>query len=497
MLQKQKVSDNDHYNLPLIYNVNRHTLHFGRREFCLITGLKFGFNSFRKFREGDISFHDRVFPKKIGEYVKIIDLLSVVEDEERFTGLYDEDSIRRELYTAIINVNSKHKDAHHKVLEINPNFVSSYSLSGFVLCFKIWILKSSSVTDHWKWGGGGEGEGREKEGGKGGIGNFILEGKERGGKGERGRKGGDGEEGKGRPSQDQRKGRGRGILFHQRSYYSAQLFLTPSPVLPPSLLFDPQYFFVPEKLVPLKKQIHPPSSSSTTLSNSSRKQAYSLEPPSFSFHTPTHPQIFEIRKVLSIGTSEAFMRNKSKIFLYYLEVTPLFTLSEKNRKKTCNWISDLEMTLEDIQDRHQLYMKNLMEHTSCLPKRTSTSEASVMTHDAIRKLVVDSVATALEAQANNPNSGPRKTPVARKCTYEKFMSCQPFYFNGTEGAVGLIRWFKQSKSVFSCSNYAEKNKVKFASNTLTEEALFWWNSFASYCEYKKNYSSPGLNLKDS
>nr|GFA13814.1 reverse transcriptase domain-containing protein [Tanacetum cinerariifolium] len=79
-------------------------------------------------------------------------------------------------------------------------------------------------------------------------------------------------------------------------------------------------------------------------------------------------------------------------------------------------------------------------------KRTSTSEASSMTHAAIRKLVADSVAIALKPQAatmastNNPNRnfGPRKTPVARKCTYEKFMSCQPFYFNGTEGAVGLI-----------------------------------------------------------
>ncbi|GJW95729.1 hypothetical protein Tco_0175401 [Tanacetum coccineum] len=47
--------------------------------------------------------------------------------------------------------------------------------------------------------------------------------------------------------------------------------LTPSPVLPPSLLFDPRYFFVPEELLPPKKQIHSPSSSSTTLSNSSRK----------------------------------------------------------------------------------------------------------------------------------------------------------------------------------------------------------------------------------
>ncbi|GJX95520.1 hypothetical protein Tco_0351318 [Tanacetum coccineum] len=53
------------------------------------------------------------------------------------------------------------------------------------------------------------------------------------------------------------------------------------------------------------------------------------------------------------------------------------------------------------------------------PKRTSTSEASAMTHAAIRKLAANSVVTALEAQdatmasTNNPNSGPRKTPVAR------------------------------------------------------------------------------------
>ncbi|GKB70902.1 phospholipase-like, aminotransferase-like mobile domain protein [Tanacetum coccineum] len=57
--------------------------------------------------------------------------------------------IWQKLYTTIRNVNSKHKDAHHKALEINPNFVLSYSLSGFILCLKIWILESSSVTDHW------------------------------------------------------------------------------------------------------------------------------------------------------------------------------------------------------------------------------------------------------------------------------------------------------------------------------------------------------------
>ncbi|GJY27790.1 hypothetical protein Tco_0403557 [Tanacetum coccineum] len=72
--------------------------------------------------------------------------------------------------------------------------------------------------------------------------------------------------------------------------------LTLSLVLPPSLLFDPRYFFVPEELLPPKKQIHPPSSSSTTLSNSSRNQTCDLVSPSFSVYTPTPPQIFEIGK---------------------------------------------------------------------------------------------------------------------------------------------------------------------------------------------------------
>ncbi|GKB63521.1 putative reverse transcriptase domain-containing protein [Tanacetum coccineum] len=56
------------------------------------------------------------------------------------------------------------------------------------------------------------------------------------------------------------------------------------------------------------------------------------------------------------------------------------------------------------------------------PKRTSTSAAPAMTQDAIRQLVADSVAAALEAQAanmantdnTNKNTGTSGTPVARK-----------------------------------------------------------------------------------
>ncbi|GKA85578.1 hypothetical protein Tco_0807232 [Tanacetum coccineum] len=120
------------------------------------------------------------------------------------------------------------------------------------------------------------------------------------------------------------------------------------------------------------------------------------------------------------------------------------------------------------------------------PKKTSTTEAPAMTQAAIRKLVTDSVTAALEAQAatmenaNNPNrnTGPTRTPAVKMGNYNEFISCQPFYFNGTEGAVSLIRWFERTESVFSRSRCAEENKVTFATGTLTDDALSWWNAYA-------------------
>nr|GEV01381.1 reverse transcriptase domain-containing protein [Tanacetum cinerariifolium] len=52
----------------------------------------------------------------------------------------------------------------------------------------------------------------------------------------------------------------------------------------------------------------------------------------------------------------------------------------------------------------------------------------------------------------NRNLELRETHVARKCTYKEFMSCQPFNFKGSEGAVRLICWFERTESVFSRSN---------------------------------------------
>ncbi|GJZ56849.1 reverse transcriptase domain-containing protein [Tanacetum coccineum] len=80
------------------------------------------------------------------------------------------------------------------------------------------------------------------------------------------------------------------------------------------------------------------------------------------------------------------------------------------------------------------------------PKRTSTSQATTMTQVTIKKLVADSV-------------------------------CE------------------RTELVFSRSNCTKDNKVKFATGTLTEEALSWWNSFAQPIRIEEAYKITWSELK--
>ncbi|GKA33366.1 hypothetical protein Tco_0719795 [Tanacetum coccineum] len=101
------------------------------------------------------------------------------------------------------------------------------------------------------------------------------------------------------------------------------------------------------------------------------------------------------------------------------------------------------------------------------PKRTSTSAAPPMTQAAIKKLVVDSVFAALEAQATtmaNTNKPTRNTGESKA-------------------------------HVFLRSNCTEDCKVKFATGTLTEEALSWWNSFAQPIGIEEAYKITWSDFK--
>nr|GEX64387.1 putative reverse transcriptase domain-containing protein [Tanacetum cinerariifolium] len=77
---------------------------------------------------------------------------------------------------------------------------------------------------------------------------------------------------------------------------------------------------------------------------------------------------------------------------------------------------------------------------------------------------------------NRNGDGRGDRHVARECTYQDFMKCQPLNFKGTKGVVGLIRWCEKMETVFHINNYLERYQVKYATCTLLDSALTWWNS---------------------
>ncbi|GKA61113.1 putative reverse transcriptase domain-containing protein [Tanacetum coccineum] len=108
-----------------------------------------------------------------------------------------------------------------------------------------------------------------------------------------------------------------------------------------------------------------------------------------------------------------------------------------------------------------------------------TITCSGMTPEAIEELIAQRVAealanyeathaaNALEAEngGNNKNRNPNENgrgvmPVACVCTYQDFVKCQPLNFKGTEGVVGLTRWFEKIETVFHISNCPEVYQVK-------------------------------------
>nr|GEX78016.1 hypothetical protein [Tanacetum cinerariifolium] len=120
------------------------------------------------------------------------------------------------------------------------------------------------------------------------------------------------------------------------------------------------------------------------------------------------------------------------------------------------------------------------------PKRTSTSETLAITLATIQRLITDGIAATLETRAINTNNTnrnlePKETPVAKRGNYKEFISCQPFYLNGMEGVIGLIRGFKRIESVFSHSKYAKEDRVTFATGNDLKTYIRRFQELATLC----------------
>nr|GEY18645.1 hypothetical protein [Tanacetum cinerariifolium] len=104
------------------------------------------------------------------------------------------------------------------------------------------------------------------------------------------------------------------------------------------------------------------------------------------------------------------------------------------------------------------------------PTRTTTV-TKPMTQESINNLIAQRVAEALAEYktqrsvvnrdtSNTTGTGPRRVRPTRECTYKDYLNCAPLKFNGTEGVIGLTRWFERTESVSSISNCTAENQVK-------------------------------------
>nr|GEY68061.1 reverse transcriptase domain-containing protein [Tanacetum cinerariifolium] len=286
--------------------------------------------------------------------------------------------------------------------------------------------------------------------------------------------------------------------YAKESPIPSPVIMPPSPLLSP--MFNPQDFFLLEELLPSEKHRLDRSSSFTSALPQEFEIGESSSKTSLERHEEQIEEILNhldelslarIKNIEGIGKGwviiqQDFNNLKTKLQEARAQIAKLQRkqLGHNNNISLARfWIANLEQIIKDIQARHQVDTESLLDAIYELKinkegpmplKRTSTSAAPTMTQAAIRQLVADSVAAALEAQAtnmanaDNTNRNPelRETPIARKCNNKEFISCQPFYFNGTEGAVGLIHWFEPYWDRRSLQDYLDRIQEAFDKDEL-------------------------------
>ncbi|PWA72531.1 phospholipase-like protein [Artemisia annua] len=183
VLQHQvKVSNISFDSPPLQFKIGGHLLEFGRKEFCLITGFRFG--EVVVSEDNPTTFCDRVFPDKRVKGINSVyanDCLKLIKDENSFESVSDDDAIRLcllviailvfmgsedrncipkhiltlvedldawnvfpwgeymwdKFYQRTVNVVHTHRKDHLAKLKENPKFSATYNMYGFAWAFKV------------------------------------------------------------------------------------------------------------------------------------------------------------------------------------------------------------------------------------------------------------------------------------------------------------------------------------------------------------------------
>ncbi|GJU42240.1 hypothetical protein Tco_1195197 [Tanacetum coccineum] len=166
-----------------------------------------------------------------------------------------------------------------------------------------------------------------------------------------------------------------------RAAIAPPTILPPSPVLPPSPLFDPRYFFLPEEILPPQKRARFLSSSSTDFF--APPHVFEIEESSHKMHLERHEE--QIETILNNFDELPLEHMEDKIeglgngrVIIQWDFDQLETELQEARTQIYGFqreqirhddeivlahvrTSTLEILIEDIQIRHRLDMKSLLD----------------------------------------------------------------------------------------------------------------------------------------
>ncbi|GJW28852.1 reverse transcriptase domain-containing protein [Tanacetum coccineum] len=150
-------------------------------------------------------------------------------------------------------------------------------------------------------------------------------------------------------------------------------------------------------------------------------------------------------------------------------------------------ITQLRQVCEDAEDR----VSNAQEEAR--QKRKEALEKVVQQIYLAEALAVAAMTHAASTQEET-NLGSNSSQN-KACNYKEFHSVMHENFHGTEGSEGLTQWFEKLESQFGISNVAEGDKVKFASSTLLDGALTWWNMYVRFVTLDTAHATPWSDFK--
>nr|GEV70630.1 reverse transcriptase domain-containing protein [Tanacetum cinerariifolium] len=170
---------------------------------------------------------------------------------------------------------------------------------------------------------------------------------------------------------------------------------------------------------------------------------------------------------------------------FQMQQTEIAELRETDRRRQAQMAETLRVMGDETRDRQhacrvvsttQIMVPVTRQGPSTLPNNTNPNNITIESVQAMIDQALLRNSTNRDGSHSSHKDNRRNVQTGRHCFYADFMKCQPLNLKGTEGVVCLTRWIEKMESVFQISGYAIKNQVKFATCTLLDAALTWWNS---------------------